>query len=190
MSASASLPRMNVALRRAMTQDEFFNWAQAQEGRFEFDGSKPVAMTGGSNNHGLIADNLRATLKTRLRGGPCRPIGNDGGGIETVGKTVRYPEATITCTRIPGDARKIPDPVVVFEVLSPSTRREDQTVKLIEYKSVPSIRRYVLIDQHRVRVTVHSRQDDDVWATLDLGEGSVPRPSRSRDLRSGRRHLR
>ncbi len=173
MSASAKLPRMNIALRKPMTREEFFTWAEAQEERYEFDGFQPVAMTGGTNNHGFIADNLRATLKTRLRGSSCRTVGNDGGGIETIGGKIRYPEATITCTRVPGRTHTIPDPVVVFEVLSPSTRREDQTVKLDEYQALPSIRRYVLIDQNRILVTAHARQTDGSWATAELREGAI-----------------
>jgi hypothetical protein len=43
---------MNIALRRPMTQEEFLAWAEAQEERYEFDGFQPVAMTGGTNNHG------------------------------------------------------------------------------------------------------------------------------------------
>ena len=173
MSTSARLHRMNVALRKLMTREEFFTWAEAQEGRYEFDGFQPVAMTGGTNNHGFIADNLRATLKARLRGGSCRTIGNDGGRIETIGGKIRYPEATITCARVPGHTRLVPDPVVVFEVLSPSTRREDQTVKLDEYQALRSIQRYVLIDQTRILVTVHTRQVDGSWATASLREGAV-----------------
>jgi Uma2 family endonuclease len=173
MSASARLPNMNVALRRAMTQDEFFTWAEAQEGRYEFDGLQPVAMTGGTNNHGFIADNLRAALKTRLRGGSCRSVGNDGGGIETAGGKLRYPEATITCTRVPGSTRKIPSPVVVFEVLSPSTQNDDRTVKLDEYKALPSVQRYVLIDQNSILVTVHTRQTDGSWIDSELREGAT-----------------
>ena len=51
---------MNVALRRPMTQEEFFDWAERQDGRWWFDGFQPVGMVGGTNDHGTIADNIRA----------------------------------------------------------------------------------------------------------------------------------
>ncbi len=59
---------MNVALRKPMTREEFFHWAEAQEGRYEFDGFQPVAMTGGTNSHGLIVANLIIGLRTSAQG--------------------------------------------------------------------------------------------------------------------------
>ena len=162
---------MNVAGRRPMTQEEFFAWAERQDGRYWFDGFQPVAMVGGTNNHGAIADNIRAELRQRLRGGP------DGGGVETIGNRVRYPEAVVTCSRLVGTSRKVPNPVIVFEVISPSTRRIDEVFKLREYHAVPSIRRYVLVEQAGMAVTVHARQGTEPWSTMVIGEGdTLPLP--------------
>ncbi len=164
---------MNVALRKPMTQEEFFVWAEAQDGRYEFDGFQPVAMTGGTMNHGIIADNIRAELRQRLRGGKCRSVSPDGGGVQTTGARTRCPEATITCSPSAGSARVIPDPVVVFEVVSQSTRRIDQVLKVREYHTVPSIKRYVLVEQTGVALTVHARQNDEPWTTTVIGGGDV-----------------
>ena len=164
---------MNVALRKPMTQEEFFVWAEGQEGRYEFDGIQPVAMTGGTNNHGLIAGNLYFQLKSRLRGGPCVPMLPAGGGVATIGNKVRYPEAVVTCSRVPGEERLVPDPVVVFEIISPSSVRTDEVVKLLEYQTVLSIKRYVLIEQREILVTVHSRQYDEPWDATVLAESDV-----------------
>ncbi len=156
-----------------MTREEFFDWAEAQDGRYEFDGFQPVAMTGGTNNHGIIADNIRFELKRRLRGGPCARIGPDGGGVATAGNKVRYPEATVSCSRIPGQEHLIPNPVVVFEVVSPSSVRTDQVLKLREYHAVPSIKRYVVIEQTGIALIVHSRQQEEPWTTAALLDGDV-----------------
>lgn len=164
---------MNVALRKAMTQEEFFAWAERQDGKFEFDGVQPVGMVGGTMNHGVLADNIRAELKQRLRGGPCRSVGSDGGGVETTGKRVRYPEATVTCSPFAGTDRIIPKPVMVFEVVSESTRRVDQVFKLREYHAVPSIKRYILVEQTGVAITVHARRESEAWVTTVLGEGDI-----------------
>ena len=72
MSASARLPPMDTVVK-PMTQTEFLDWAQTQEGRYEFDGFQPVAMTGGTGNHGRISRNLITLLTTKLRGSPCEP---------------------------------------------------------------------------------------------------------------------
>jgi Uma2 family endonuclease len=69
------LLRMNVALRETMTRAQFLAWEQRQELRYEFDGIRPVAMTGGTYSHDRITTNLAAALVSRLRGKPCRPSG-------------------------------------------------------------------------------------------------------------------
>lgn len=164
---------MNVALRKPMTQEQFFDWVEGQDGRYEFDGFQPVAMGGGTMAHGAIADNIRAELRQRLRGGPCRSISPDGAGIQTIGKRVRYPEATVTCSPTANTDRIIPNPVIVFEVVSESTRRIDQVFKLREYHAVPTIKRYILVEQIGVALTVHSREREEAWVTTVLGEGDV-----------------
>ena len=164
---------MSAALRKPMTREEFFAWAEAQEGRFEFDGIQPVAMTGGSNRHGLIADNLRLELGLRLRGSRCRSMGSDGGGVATIGNRVRYPEAAVTCSPIPELERLVPEPVVVLEVVSPSSARIDQVLRLREYHAVPTITRYVLVEQGGAALTVHARQHDEPWTTAALIAGDV-----------------
>ena len=164
---------MTVALRKPMTREEFFDWAQTQDGRFEFDGFGPVAMVGGTNNHGIITRNLLGQLYVRLRGKRCQSMPAEGGGVATTGNRVRYPEAAVTCSRVPGRERLLPDPVVVFEVISPSTQRVDQVLKLREYHAVPTIKRYVLIEQDGIAVTLHARQGDEPWVTRALVQDDI-----------------
>jgi len=157
-----------------MTREDFFRWAERQDGRYEFDGFQPVAMVGGNNRHGTITHNLQGQLYMRLRGKRCRPMNSEGGGIATTGNKVRYPDATVTCSPIIETERLVPNPVIVFEVLSASTAHEDTTIKKREYQAVPTIRRYVLIDQTQVAVTVHSRPGEGVWQSPPpLGAGTL-----------------
>jgi len=65
---------MNVALTHPWTDEQFLNWAAAQEGRYEFDGLQPVAMTGGTARHSRITLNIHVALRSRLRGTQCRRI--------------------------------------------------------------------------------------------------------------------
>ncbi len=116
---------MNVALRQPlMTRDQFLDWVQAQEGRYEFDGFQPVAMTGGTANHSRIIRKLHVALSARLGGTGCEALGPDA-GLATVGDAVRYPDAMVTCAKFPGSSLLIPGVVVVFEVLSPTSGRAD-----------------------------------------------------------------
>ena len=68
---------MNIAMRKPMTLDEFLAWEDRQELRYEFDGARVFAMTGGTAAHSLIQTNLAIAVGGRLRGKPCRFYNGD-----------------------------------------------------------------------------------------------------------------
>ena len=74
--------------------------------------------------------------------------------VRTLPGRYRYPDALVTCTPPSQDTRDIADPAVIFEVLSPSIADDDRTVKLGEYQSIPSLRRYVMLEQARIFATI------------------------------------
>jgi len=159
---------MNISLRTSWTQDQFFAWDGHNEGRYEFDGFQPVAMTGGSLNHSLIIGNLLGTLRARLAGAPCKPLGPDA-GIETIGSAVRYPDAVVTCSKFKGAAYTVPGVVVVFEVVSRRSGRTDRIIRVREYAGVPSIRRYVILESTGIGLTVRHRDaGDQPWIVETL----------------------
>jgi Uma2 family endonuclease len=164
-----------------MTVAEFLAWEETQELRWEFDGTAPVATTGGTEAHELIEANLLVSLTTRLRGKPCRAYGSNL-KIQVAG-SIRYPDAFIACgpANLRGTVRD--DPVIVFEILSRSTARIDRVEKMREYWDAPSIRRYVLIEQEGISATSYIRQDGRwtgkvLWAgdMLDLPEAGIAVP--------------
>ena len=142
---------------KAMTPEEFLAWETKQELRWEFDGFQPVAMTGGTVAHSVIQGNLITALNNGLRGKPCRPYGPDL-KIE-IGSKYRYPDAFVSCTPVGGPSTIVINPVVIFEVLSESTARTDRTTKLLEYRSLPSVQRYVMLEQEQAVATVISRSE-------------------------------
>jgi Uma2 family endonuclease len=159
---------MDIPTPHPMTQEEFFAWVPPDDLRYEFDGFRPVAMTGGTGNHGLISGNLMYQLKSRLRGTGCVPSGTDGPGVKTTGRKIRYPDAVVTCTKFGGRDRLIPSPVVIFEVLSESSFHMDCVVKLREYHAVPSIKRYFIVEQTEIGVTCYARQGEEAWTAIPL----------------------
>ena len=162
---------MNVALRRPMTVAEFLDWEERQELRYEFDGVRPEAMTGGTVAHDRISINLAALLVNRLRGKPCQPHGSNL-KIQVMG-SIRYPDAYVTCGGpLALNSTVAPDPVVIFEVLSKGTARKDRTVKNREYASTASVRRYVMLEQVEISGTMFERVGDD-WIGHILTSGSV-----------------
>jgi Uma2 family endonuclease len=163
---------MNVALRKPLTLEEFLAWEERQELRYEFDGFQPVAITGGTVAHELIGGTLRALLRERLRGKPCRVVGPTL-KIEVMDR-IRYPDAFVYCTPIQAADTVIRHPVVVFEVLSAGTSRTDRIEKLREYQATASIQRYVILEQDSIAATVFARQGAD-WIAHALTGGDVLR---------------
>ncbi|HEX3993638.1 MAG TPA: Uma2 family endonuclease [Acetobacteraceae bacterium] len=148
---------MSAALK-PMTAEEFLAWEERQEERYEFDGFRPVAMTGGTFAHEVIGGNIRSELDNRLRGSRCISLGPNM-KIAVAGR-FRYPDAVVVCSPVDRKATVITDPVIVFEVLSDGTARIDQFDKLREYTATPSIIRYVILDQDTIGATVYARDGD------------------------------
>ena len=153
-----------------MTMEEFLAWEEGQELRWEFDGFAPVAMTGGTRGHSAIQRNINVALGTRLRGTPCEVFTSDL-KIQ-VADSIRYPDAFVVCTPGPRASTVVTDPVVVFEVLSPSTASIDHFVKNQEYRDTPSIQRYVILEQEFVGATEFARAGDD-WVGHVLGADAL-----------------
>jgi Uma2 family endonuclease len=152
---------MNVAMRQTMTLAEFLAWEDRQELRYEFDGFRPVAMTGGTANHSSIQGNLGAALIPRLRGKPSRFFTADMKFLTAEG-TSRYADGMVVCSPVDGKATWVDSPTVVFEVLSPSTAKTDRIEKAREYEATPSVQRYVMLEQDAPQAVVY-RRDGDRW---------------------------
>ncbi|MBV8612528.1 MAG: Uma2 family endonuclease [Acetobacteraceae bacterium] len=151
---------MHVAVRRPrMSMDEFFAWEIQQEGRWEFDGFEPHAMVGASVRHHRITAAFAAALRERLAG-RCLVF------TETMKlklrRTWRYPDVMVVCSHVSDDALLIEDPIVVVEVLSPSTAKDDRITKNTEYQEVSSIQRYILLESDVQAAEVYSR-DNGRW---------------------------
>lgn len=161
---------MSQAHSRSMTSSEFLSWEADQELKWEFDGLQPVAMTGGTRAHAVLQVNLLRALANRLDGKTCQAYSSDL-KVQT-GPGYRYPDASVSCTPFPDNETVVAEPVVIFEVLSASTSVDDRTTKLAEYQSLPSVRRYVMLEQDRVFATVITRTDTG-WDHTLIGQGGT-----------------
>ena len=149
MPNRASLPPMNLTAKGPMTLAAFLAWEERQELRYEFDGVESVAMAGGSLAHAAIQRNLALALGSRLRGKPCQFFGSDL-KIQAAENSSRYPDGMVICSGLDPALKIVRNPVVVFEVLSPSAAAVDRIVKAREYQATPSVQRYVMLEQARL----------------------------------------
>jgi Uma2 family endonuclease len=161
------------------TIEEFLAWEREQEERYEYVGGVIRMMVGGTLDHNTIAGNVFSGLRSQLRGGPCRAF-MEGVKIVSASATM-YPDVVVTCTPGSGQSDVVPEPEIVFEVLSRSTQTFDRGVKLDAYQQIASLKQYVLVSQDEIRVSVYDRDDgswryrtiQDLEARLDLAVGDA-----------------
>ncbi len=152
-----------------MTVAEFLRWQEFQEDRYELVDGEPQLhrlMSGASQRHDQITMNALLLLGIALRGQRCRPITADV-AIQVPGRGLRRADAAVDCGPLRDTEHVASEPLLVVEVLSPSTRQIDRFRKLEEYKSVPTLRYILLIEPSQATTKLYQR-DREAWTSIDV----------------------
>jgi Uma2 family endonuclease len=158
-----------------MTVDEFLAWAEGREGRWELHNGVPYAMPAERTGHVKAKYRVYKALERAIERAkvPCHLLG-DGVGVRISQYVLHEPDALIYCgPEVPDDVLEVPNPVVLVEVLSPSTRNFDETVKKDGYFSLPSVHHYLIVDPEGPPIVHHSRQPDGTILRLEVHEGAL-----------------
>jgi Uma2 family endonuclease len=167
---------MSVQIKRKLTPQEYLDLEEQAEYKSEYYQGEIFAMSGGSPNHALIAANLIATLRSQLKGTGCRVFTGDLRVHIPASGLYTYPDVTVVCGRLEltGDRQdNLANPVILVEVLSPGTESYDRGQKFSLYRSIPSLREYVLVSQDRISVEVFRRNDVGIWELHLPEDGSI-----------------
>jgi Uma2 family endonuclease len=171
---------MSTALK-LMTVEEFLPWAEGKEGRWELHDGVPVMMS--SADPAMMAPERAVHARTKFRAaktldgavaraGLTCEVFTDGMAIRVDARTTYEPDASVACgLPVPADAVEIDNPVIVVEVLSPSTAAIDHGRKLSGYFSIPSVQHYLILDPERRVVIHHKRGASDAIETRVLTGG-------------------
>jgi Uma2 family endonuclease len=153
-----------------VTPEEYLAAEELSETKHEFLDGVVYAMAGASRQHVRITGNIYHALRRLLAGKPCEPFGPDARlKIRRDGATYfYYSDAVVDCTG--SEEGDIEEPTVIFEVLSPSTERNDRGDKLTNYQSIASMRVYVLVDQSKPAVTIYRRSAGEAWNKEFVGD--------------------
>ena len=156
----------------AMTREQFLDWDGHLDGRWKFDGARPIPMDGNSCGHSFIVTRVAYALLKRLDGTGWDVLVDCG--LATGGGKGRYPDIQVTRAKRPASAKLISGTAAAFEVLSPGSVRTDRVDKVQEYAAVSSIRRYVIVEQDAPVLTVLHRADGGAgWSALPLTAGEI-----------------
>ncbi|MCL6606800.1 MAG: Uma2 family endonuclease [Geminicoccaceae bacterium] len=134
--------------------EEFLAWAETRPERWQYVEGRLVMMAGASDAHDFLTVNTILALGKRLEGKPCRPHGSDR-GVRIGGRNFYLPDASVSCRRPDGTFSA--EPVLVVEVLSPATERDDRGIKWRNYQTLTSLRHYLLLSQDEPLAELFSR---------------------------------
>ena len=152
-----------------LTPEEYLTIERKAEYKSEYSDGIMYAMSGASREHNRITVNLVRTVGNQLRGSSCEPFSADMRVRIPFPRRYVYPDLVVAC----GDAEFEDDeldvllnPVLIVEVLSPSTEGYDRGAKLAWYRCIESLREYVLVSQDSPHVERYVKRDEG-WVLTD-----------------------
>jgi Uma2 family endonuclease len=167
---------MTAAATKHMSVPEYLAWAETQEsGRYELVRGEIVAMASERAEHVRAKTKVWRTLDEAIRraGAPCEAF-VDGLAVAIDAQTAYVPDALVNCGEaIAPDSLLAPSPVIIVEVLSPSSRNIDKQLKLSDYFRLPSLSHYLVVDLGR-RLVLHYRRAAEGPITVTIvKEGAI-----------------
>jgi len=152
------------------TIEDYFAQELESEIRHEYQNGEIIPMTGGTPEHNEIAGALYAAIRAALKGQSYRPFMSDQRLWIPDAQIYTYPDVMVLSTPIqrqPGRKDTVINPVVIAEILSPSTQNYDRGDKFVAYRSIPTLQDYLLIDQNQPHVEHYVKQATDQWLLTD-----------------------
>lgn len=155
-----------------LTIEEYIELDKNSEERYEYFDGEVFAMAGGSPEHGIIGGNVFAHLFLKLRGSQCQALNSEIRLKVPAAPPYRYPDVSVICGEPVFEeqlgVKLLVNPLVLIEVLSPSTEGYDLGKKFTEYKSIASFQEYLAISQTIPHVIRYFRQANGFWVRHDI----------------------
>jgi Uma2 family endonuclease len=172
-------------MAQRLTREEYLSWVERQPQRYERIAGEPVAMSPERVQHIRMKSRVWAALDRAIRqaGLDCEAVA-DGITIQVDDDTDYEPDAVVNCGPTMGpDETVATNPVVVVEVLSPTTQSIDTSDKLADYFRVASIQHYLILRARRPEIIHHWRSGADITSrVVNVGGVSLDPPGISIDV--------
>ena len=159
---------------RLITPEEYLAFERAAETKHEYIDGRIYAMTGASLRHNRLVSRLIRLLGNALEGGPCEVFPSDMRLHVVASGLYTYPDVTVVC----GEPRledehldTLLNPTVLVEVLSPSTERYDRGLKAAHYRTIESLRAYLLVSQDATHIEQYTRTGPGEWTLTEAAGG-------------------
>ena len=154
------------------TRDEFYEYDARTTEKHEYYQGLIYAMAGASPFHGVLVGELTTILNSRLASTSCFAVPADQKVRAERDDLDAYPDVVVYCDDAafdPDHPHTLLEPLVLIEVLSPSTGRYDRNAKRDAYLKIPSLRDYLVVAQDKVWVEHDFRADGGAWQRREYG---------------------
>ena len=159
-------------IRHYYSLDEYFALEHAGDARYEYWNGDIVCMSGGTRAHGRISGNIHYRLAHAVEGTLCEAFTADTAIFTPAIPPYRYPDASVACDvseyRNVNGVDALANPVLIVEVLSPSTAVRDHEAKFAAYQAIPTFREYLLVAQDEPRVIHYWREGHELWQRQNI----------------------
>jgi Uma2 family endonuclease len=175
MPGSRIIALMAALTKPRMSVDTFLAWAQGQPGRYELFRGEVYAMSPETVGHAQIKAAVYGALQAGIRQRQilCHVL-PDGVTVRVDDFTAYEPDAQVYCgQKLAPSALEVPEPVIVVEVLSPSTRQIDVSLKLAGYFRLLSVAHYLIVDPTQRSIIHHARGLGDTIITRIITQGVI-----------------
>lgn len=159
---------MPVAIKSAYSREDYLAFEDTSEIKHEFYRGEIFVMSGGTFNHAKISVNTLTAFTVKLRGKFCTAMNSDM-RVNTPSGLDTYPDISVFCGKplLTDNQRTLLNPILLVEVLSPSTRRYDQSDKFTLYRAIQTLNDYLLIDSEKVYVQHCHKIKENEWLLRD-----------------------
>jgi Uma2 family endonuclease len=165
------------ALEIGFSAGDYLAWEECQEEKHEYVAGEVFAMVGARREHVVVTLNLASALKQRLRGGRCQAYVSDLKLRVEPADAFFYPDVMVSCDQRDHESSLfISHPTLIVEVLSDSTAAYDRGDKFAAYRTLPSLREYVVVDIRARRLETFRRASDGDWLFHEYGADSETCP--------------
>lgn len=164
-------------ISQPMTLEEYLEFDYNAEGRYEYFDGEVIEMSGGSPEHSLLGSRIGFLLNRELIPKGCLVFQSDVRIKVPVMLPYRFGDVSALCGKPVyedvGKSRLLVNPTLIVEVLSPSTENYDREEKFKAYKSIESLREYVLVSQIKKFVTLYAKHNEKFWFQSEYVEGET-----------------
>lgn len=159
-------------LKTKISIEDYLEDEKISQDKYEYIDGEVYQMAGASDKHSIITGNLFGNLWNHLRDSRCQPFAENM-KLRADSEVFYYPDVMVVCNEVPESEYYRKEPVLIIEVISPSTRQTDRREKLRVYQQIPSVQEYIIVEQDKIHIEIHRRQPDARWITYFYNEGDL-----------------